>query len=98
MDRCRLTHIVMKYQPAGKNITGRTPVVWYSTLRLERVTWPVTENVMMMMTMTTTRIMVLILGLFEGFLTYLHTPWSRVLLEELTGQEIPCILWNPMVY
>jgi hypothetical protein len=32
-------------------------------------------------------------------LTYLHTPWSRVLLEKLTGsaasQEIPRILWNP---
>jgi hypothetical protein len=34
-------------------------------------------------------------------LTYLLTPWSRVLLEELTGsatsQEIPRILWNPKV-
>jgi len=32
---------------------------------------------------------------------YLLTPWSRVLLEKLTGsaasQEIPCILWNPKV-
>ena len=32
------------------------------------------------------------------FLTYLLTPWSRVLLEKLTGfaanQEIPHILWN----
>ena len=32
-------------------------------------------------------------------LTYLLTPWSRVLLEKLTGfaanQEIPSILWNP---
>ena len=32
-------------------------------------------------------------------LTYLLTPWSRVLLEKLTGfaanQEIPRILWNP---
>jgi hypothetical protein len=31
-------------------------------------------------------------------LTYLLTPWSRVLLEKLTGsaasQEIPRILWN----
>jgi len=30
---------------------------------------------------------------------YLLTPWSRVLLEKLTGsaasQEIPRILWNP---
>ena len=35
-------------------------------------------------------------------LTYLLTPWSRVLLEKLTGfaanQEIPCILWNPKVH
>jgi hypothetical protein len=34
-------------------------------------------------------------------LTYLLTPWSRVLLEKLTGsaasQEIPCILLNPKV-
>jgi len=34
-------------------------------------------------------------------LTYLLTPWSRVL-EKLTGtaasQEIPRILWNPKVY
>ena len=33
--------------------------------------------------------------------TYLLTPWSRVLLEKLTGfeanQEIPYILWNPKV-
>ena len=32
-------------------------------------------------------------------LTYLLTPWSRVLLQKLTGfaanQEIPRILWNP---
>ena len=35
-------------------------------------------------------------------LTYLLTPWSRVLLEKLTGlaanQEIPSILWNPKVH
>jgi len=35
------------------------------------------------------------------FLTYLLTPWSRVLLEKLTGsatsQEIPRNLWNPKV-
>ena len=33
---------------------------------------------------------------------YLLTPWSRVLLEKLTGslasQEIPLILWNPKVH
>jgi hypothetical protein len=36
------------------------------------------------------------------WLTYLLTPWSRILLEKLTGsaasQEIPCILWNPKVH
>ena len=35
-------------------------------------------------------------------ITYLPTPWSRVLLEKLTGfaanQEIPCILWNLKVH
>jgi hypothetical protein len=35
-------------------------------------------------------------------LTYLLTPWNRVLLEKLTGsaasQEIPLILWNPKVH
>ena len=35
-------------------------------------------------------------------LTYLLTPWSRVLIENLPGfaanQEIPCILWNPKVH
>ena len=34
--------------------------------------------------------------------TYLLTPWSRVLLEKLTGlaanQEIPRIFWNPKVH
>ena len=35
-------------------------------------------------------------------LTYLLTPWNRVLLEKLTGfaanQEILRILWNPKVH
>jgi hypothetical protein len=34
-------------------------------------------------------------------LTYLLTPWSRVLLEKLTvaaSQEIPRVLWNPKVH
>jgi hypothetical protein len=35
-------------------------------------------------------------------ITYLLTPWSRVLPEKLTGfaasQEIPHILWNPKVH
>ena len=39
---------------------------------------------------------------FIYLLTYLLTPWSRVLLEKLAGsaasQEIPCILWNPKVH
>ena len=38
---------------------------------------------------------------FTYLLTYLLTPWSRVLLEKLTGsaasQEIPRIFWNPKV-
>ena len=39
---------------------------------------------------------------FKYLHTYLLTPWSRVLLEKLTGfaanQEIPRILWNPKVH
>jgi len=41
-------------------------------------------------------------SLRPGLLTYLLTPWSRVLLEKLTGsaasQEIPRTLWNPKVH
>ena len=37
-----------------------------------------------------------------SLLTYLLTPWSRLLLQKLTGfaanQEIPRILWNPKVH
>ena len=37
-----------------------------------------------------------------ALLTYLLTPWSRVLLEKLTGfaanQEIPRILWNLKIH
>jgi hypothetical protein len=40
--------------------------------------------------------------IFTKLHTYLLTPWSRVLLEKLTGfaanQEIPRILWNPKVH
>ena len=40
--------------------------------------------------------------ILNAILTYLLTPWCRVLLEKLTGfaasQEIPRILWNPMVH
>ena len=36
------------------------------------------------------------------FVCYLLTPWSRVLIEKLTGfaanQEIPHTLWNPKVH
>ena len=40
--------------------------------------------------------------IMQVLLTYLLTPWSRVLLEKLTGsaasQEIPHTLWNPKVH
>ena len=40
--------------------------------------------------------------IFAPLLTYSLTPWSRVLLEKLTGfaanQEIHRILWNPKVH
>ena len=40
--------------------------------------------------------------LLTYLLSYLLTPWSRVLLEKLTGsaagQQIPRILWNPKVH
>ena len=41
-------------------------------------------------------------GQSSTLITYLLTPWSRVLLEKLTGsaasQEIPRISWNPKVH
>jgi hypothetical protein len=41
----------------------------------------------------------MVLKRYDCRLTYLIIPWSRVLLEKLTGfaaiQEIPRILWNP---
>ena len=43
-----------------------------------------------------------VLEVNDYLLTYLLTPWSRVLLEKLTGfsanQEITRILWNPKVH
>jgi len=40
--------------------------------------------------------------IYSSALTYLLTPWSRALLEKLTGsaasQEIPRILWNLEVH
>jgi hypothetical protein len=43
-----------------------------------------------------------LLTLLTYLLTYLLTPWSRFLLEKLTGsaarQEIPRNLWNPKVH
>ena len=54
----------------------------------------------------------MLMNMYTGLLTYLLTPWSRVLLEKLTGsaasqeiprilrasQEIPRILRNPKVH
>ena len=41
-------------------------------------------------------------SIYIYIITYLITPWSRVLLEKLTGsatsQEIPRTLWNPKVH
>src|SRR5215469_14386833 len=41
-------------------------------------------------------------GTVTDLITYLLTPWTRVLLEKLTGsaasQEFPRILWNPEVH
>ena len=41
-------------------------------------------------------------NLLTYLLTYLLTPWSKVLIEKLSGfaanQEIPRILWNPKVH
>ena len=41
-------------------------------------------------------------NIYTYLLTYLLTPWSRVLLEKLTGfaanQKFPRILWNPKVH
>ena len=43
-----------------------------------------------------------VLYVFMYLVIYLLTPWSRVLLEKVTGsaasQEIPLILWNPTVH
>ena len=50
------------------------------------------------------RVLLVFIGTFlkTGSWIYLLTPWSRVLLEKLTGsaasQEIPRILWNPKVH
>ena len=46
--------------------------------------------------------MICMLGWTQFLTRYLLTPWSRVLLQKLTGsaasQEIPRILWNPKVH
>jgi len=44
----------------------------------------------------------MLLFYITSMLAYLLSPWSRVLLEKLTGsaasQEIPRTLWNPKVH
>jgi hypothetical protein len=70
----------MKYQPAGQSNTERPPVDCYVETGTGHVTCHLKhddDDMMMMMMMMTTRIMVLILGFLEGFLTYiLHGPES----------------------